>query len=431
MNKQKTLRNLLLISLFFSAVSVNSQTRIWSPYSRYGIGELNFSNSTYISSMGGTSFGFRNPHTINFVNPASYSGIGSRSFLFDGGALFSPRILATEDASETTFFSSLSHITFAFPITTKWGFSFGLVPYSSIGYKINTSESIDSIGNVNYTYEGWGGLNSFYAGTAYELFKGFSVGMNMNYYFGNIERKRIAIFDSTGFTNSRITNKINVSDIHLVAGLQYQIHLKNKTEEKPGYLITLGLSGGNTTLLNASQNILAVHFAGTNVFAAAQDTILNIAGEKSEIEFPLHVGGGIYFEQEKRWMTGMDVEWQKWSDYTSFGSNDSLTNSIRISAGGGFIPKAKANPNMLNQTHILWGAHFYTNYIELKNTPLNQYGISFGFAMPIRSSNTTLQLSFEIGKTGTKENNLIEETYGKFKLGVSISEKWFYKRKYD
>jgi len=431
MNKQKNLRNLLLISLLFSAVSINAQTRIWSPYSRYGVGELNFSNSTYISSMGGTAFGFRNPYTINFANPASYSGIGAQSFLFDGGVLFSPRILNTDDASETTLFSSLSHLIFAFPATKKWGFSLGLVPYSSIGYKINSSEHIDSIGKVNYTYEGWGGLNSFYIGTAYEIFKGFSVGMNANYYFGNIERKRIAIFDTTGFRNSRITNKINVSDIHLVAGLQYQIHFNNKIEEKPGYNLTFGLSGGNGTLLNATQNVLAVHFAGDNIFAAAKDTVLNTTGEKSGIKLPLHIGGGIYFEQERKWMTGLDVEWQKWSDYSSFGSNDSLTNSLRISIGGGIMPKARATATMLSRTHFLWGAHFYSNYLELKNTSLNQYGISFGFAMPIRSSNTTLQLSFEIGKTGTKENKLIEETYGKFKLGVSISEKWFYKRKYD
>ncbi len=431
MNRQKSKRNLLLVILLFSAVSVNAQTRIWSPYSRYGIGELNFSHSTYISSLGGTSIGFRSPHIINFSNPASYSGIGERSFLFDGAALFSPRILSTTDTSETTFFSSLSHMVFAFPITPKWGFSFGLIPYSSIGYKINSTENINSIGDVDYLYEGWGGINSFYAGTAYEVFRGFSLGINMNYYFGNIERKRIAMFDTSGFMNSRITNKINVSDLHFVAGLQYQIHFNNKTENREGYNLTIGLTGGNTSQINASQNILAVHFSGTNIFAAAKDTVLNVTDEQSEITIPLHLGGGMYFEQERRWMAGFDVEYQKWSEFSSFGSIDSLANSLRISAGGGIIPKDKARSTMLNSTHILWGAHFYSNYLELKNTQLNQYGISFGFAMPIRSTNTTLQLSFEIGKTGTIENKLIEETYGKFKLGVSISEKWFYKRKYD
>jgi len=127
----------------------------------------------------------------------------------------------------------------------------------------------------------------------------------------------------------------------------------------------------------------------------------------------------------------LDMEWQKWSDFTFTEITDSLKDSRRISAGGCFTPKEKPVSTMLSRSTILWGVHYYQNHLELKNTPLNQLGISFGISMPIRQTGTTLQISLEMGKAGTTNSNLIEETYGKLRIGVSVTERWFYRRKYD
>jgi hypothetical protein len=40
-------------------------------------------------------------------------------------------------------------------------------------------------------------------------------------------------------------------------------------------------------------------------------------------------------------------------------------------------------------------------------------------------------MGFEFGKRGTTDNNLIEEDYFKFRLSLSLSEKWFVKRRID
>jgi len=438
MNKKAFNNIVFLCLLIIMPVYVQAQTSISSPYSRYGLGELTFGHSLFTGSMAGTSMGFRHPNYINFSNPASYSSLEQRTFLFDGGAVFAPRILKNEQTSDLTFFSSLSHLQFSFPLMKNWGFSLGIVPYSSVGYKISHEEQLDTIGLVQYTYEGWGGLNNLYLGTGAELFEGFSIGANLNYFFGNIDKRRIAVLDTTGFTNTRISNKVNVSDVNINIGIQYKLNFKKtiKTDsltykQPTGYSLTFGVNGSNTSSLSARENILAEHFAGRSPYAASRDTVYNVEGQKTNLTMPMFIGGGVFLEKEKRWMAGADVKWQNWSDFTFLGVADSLRNSMRISFGGAIFPKEKPVANMLKNATVMLGAHYYSNYLELKNTPLTQYGISFGLSMPVRRTGTAFQVSFEVGRTGTTTNNLIEETYGKLKIGVSITERWFYRSKFE
>ncbi len=438
MKKNKS-KLILTVSLtMWLTFPVFAQVSISSPYSRYGLGELNFSKTSFLSSMSGTSVGLMGTNIINYSNPASYSAFREKSFLFDASALIYPRILKNDQTTEQTLFASLNNLQFAFPLAPKWGISLGVFPYSSIGYKLKNEEIIDSVGIVNYAYEGWGGLNTFYIGTGLEVVDGLSVGANMNYYFGNIDRVRIAVFDTTGFLNSRLTNKVNISDVNFNIGLQYRILFNKITESDgikqktfSGYSLTLGLNGGNAASLNAKENILAEQMTGSTPYATALDTVSFIENRKTAVNLPLSLSGGVFLEKQHRWMAGVDLNWQKWSDYSANGIQDSLQNTLRISAGGAIYPKEKPTGGMLQRSVVLLGAHYYNNYLELKNTPLTQYGISFGLAMPVRRTGTSLQISLELGKTGTTTNNLIEETYGKLRIGVSISETWFHRRKYD
>jgi hypothetical protein len=418
--------------------NLHAQTTINSPYSRYGLGELNFDYNAYFTSMAGTSVAFRNPNVINYSNPASYSAFSQQTFLFDGGALFYPRILKNDFTTEQSLFAGLNNLQFAFPVMKNWGVSFGLFPYSNIGYKLKDEHELDSIGKVNYIYEGWGGLNTFYFGTGTVIFKGLSAGINADYNFGNITKRRVAVFDTTGFTNTRIRNKVNVSDIHFNVGLQYKIKFQKKEciddiviKQYSGYNMTLGLNVANSTKLNVKESILAEHFAGQNPDAISRDTVKFVENIQNSITLPLHISGGVFFEKDNRWLTGAEVQWQKWGDYTFLGITDSLKNSLRFSLGGALFAKEKPTSNMLKRATVLFGVHYYRNHLELKQTQLNHYGISFGLSMPVRRTGTALNISIEAGRSGTTKNNLIEETYGKIKIGIIINEKWFYRSKYE
>ncbi len=64
------------------------------------------------------------------------------------------------------------------------------------------------------------------------------------------------------------------------------------------------------------------------------------------------------------------------------------------------------------------------------DTQLNEFGISFGLGLPLRRSLSSINLGIEIGRFGKVSNNLVKETFFKFKLGISMHQKWFEQRKY-
>ena len=57
--------------------------------------------------------------------------------------------------------------------------------------------------------------------------------------------------------------------------------------------------------------------------------------------------------------------------------------------------------------------------------------MSFGLGLPLRKTKSEINLSVEVGERGTTNNNLIKEQFLRFQIGLSLSDIWFVKRKYD
>ena len=106
-NSNKTL--ILSVILMFLSIGIHAQTRISSPYSVYGLGEISNNLHTRYMSMGGTSLGFQSAQTINYMNPASYVAIDTLSFVFEGAltSVFSTQTSLT--ATQSGNYSSLSY----------------------------------------------------------------------------------------------------------------------------------------------------------------------------------------------------------------------------------------------------------------------------------------------------------------------------------
>ncbi|HPK05596.1 MAG TPA: hypothetical protein PK908_06850, partial [Bacteroidales bacterium] len=61
---------ILLVLALIAMFAGNAQTRISSPYSRFGIGDLQLMNSPVIMGMGGSTVALNSPAIVNFNNPA-------------------------------------------------------------------------------------------------------------------------------------------------------------------------------------------------------------------------------------------------------------------------------------------------------------------------------------------------------------------------
>ena len=215
---------LLLITVVYSTFSYGQQGSS-SPYSFYGIGSLKFKGTVENQSMGGISVYSDSIH-INLRNPASYAGENLLSFnnearpvKYSVGGGQSQITLTSPSASEKSSTTSLNYLAIAIPLG-KFGAGFGVLPYTSVGYKLQSTNQDDVL---EYKYRGEGGLNKVYLGVGYQLSKTLRIGVDASYNFGNIINTNIAFgYNEQGNMLQYQTREINRSDL---GGLSYNFGL--------------------------------------------------------------------------------------------------------------------------------------------------------------------------------------------------------------
>ncbi|MCD4747395.1 MAG: hypothetical protein K8R58_13940 [Bacteroidales bacterium] len=422
--------NYLLLSLLLYFISsftdLSGQIIINSPYSYYGIGSIRNNNNTSIMSMGGISYALRSPNIINVSNPASYTAFDSTSFIFEGG-IFSKYVnLKTSYMSQDANYTSLSYLLFGFPVVKWWRTSFGVLPFSNVGYNVFDEQEMDNIGNVGYLYEGAGGINNVYWGNAFKITKNLSFGFNIAYLFGTIDNSiRVTYPDSIYFFNTKTETSITSNDIYLNYGIQYYKELKNDIS------FCTGLDFSYSTNISAKKDYLVNSFLGTySNIDIIKDTIVYESGVKGEIVLPTSIGFGVIFSKTNKWLVGADYNWQNWKEFSIFEKKDSLNNSMRISLGGQFTPDINSISSYWEKVNYRLGLRYNQTYLNLRDTRLNEFGVSFGFGLPLKRTKSTLNFGFEFGYKGTTDNYLIKENFINMSFGVSIYEWWFIKRRY-
>ncbi|NJO69440.1 MAG: hypothetical protein HC830_09330, partial [Bacteroidetes bacterium] len=287
----------------FLSVAAFSQTNTYSPYSRYGLGDLSSQGLVSNKGMGGTGIGLRLPNSLNYLNPASYTTQDSLSFLFDFGLFSQVTDYKSKSGSGTDVNASLGHIVFGFPVTRWWNSAIGIVPYSRMGYDLVNYNSL-----FVYNYKGSGGLNKFFVGNGFRI-KNLSVGVNLNVLFGSLEQShsymnedetRVPVFPTERFQQQ------SVRSTSLAFGFQYNIKLSDD------FSVVLGGILENKSRLITRNSLLI-----TNTYSSV-DTFINpftgsIYGERTSIDtidfynerkveehLPLLYGAGISLNYKKQ-----------------------------------------------------------------------------------------------------------------------------------
>jgi len=384
--------------------------------------------------MGLSGYALQGPSSINYANPASYIAFDTTSFIFDAGFTSNFSTLKTNALSQKSNYTSLNNLLFGFPVASFWRTSFGLLPFSQVGYKIYDAQIKDfSYGHdsiipvsIRYKYEGSGGINQFYWGNAFKLTPNLSVGVNATFLFGTIERLSAIEFpDSTYMFNSRDKQEIYVHDFLFTYGLQY--HKKMQGDVILGAGITYSLA----TKINATDKLLAESYIlGDNDVIYIKDTI-RLEEKDSHITLPQTLGVGFSYSLSDIFMASADYQWQNWKKYEYFDINEDLLNSWRAALGFKYCPKKMILPQLFDRIEYRIGAHYAKNYLELRNTQIDEIGVHAGFSLPLRKSKSIINIGFELGRRGTTSHDLIQDNYFKIGIGVSLYERWFVKSKYD
>ncbi len=421
---------LILIIVTLTSLSVLSQGRVGSPYTRYGIGDVMRSTLVRNNAMGGLSYTIPSSKGISHINPATVGEIDSLTFIFDFGLNGGTRLysIGNPEYSQVKSDFHLSHLNFGFAVTKWWKAAAGVLPFSDVGYSIS---AVDTLLNVdkNYLFAGDGGVNKVFLTNAFNPFNDFYVGITASYLFGKIYQSSGIVFDdeSGEYINVFEQNIIQVNDFTFDLGLKYSFSLNEKNK------ISLGGVYGYNSDLSAKRSSIVYHTLTTS--SAIVDTVFQADDEIGSVGLPQTIGFGLGYQYSDKLFVGLDYTMQDWKNAGYFGTIDNLNKGQLISFGMEYVPGGTRGSlyNYWQGVAYRTGIHYNQNYFKLSTTqtPINDFGISFGLGLPLKRSKTFFNVSLEIGQRGTLENSLVKENYAILGLSFNLAETWFVKRKID
>lgn len=441
----RKLKTAMLAVLLGCAGSTQAQNGFNVPFSQFGIGstDLPYSLPT-VSRMGGVVYSRAQRNCINPFNPASYAAVETESFVFDIGLNLQTSVLRNDANRQMDGDGNLAYLMVAFPLTKWWKTSMGLLPYSQVNYS-STQATDDPLtqSRVKTIYDGTGGVSQFYWGNGFNISKRLSVGFNVNYLYGNIQRAISYDFqgnDSTYCMNSRRQKNTMVSNVLFDLGVQYHQPLNDK------YTLHAGITARLPRDMRVDDQSLVYTYIpkGNNEYLA--DTIFPMRGMsdtyESELQQPLSIGAGLSLERNELWEVALDGYYAPYSDikyvenanYSIFGTSAlRYAQNYKVALGGEW--KGDKNASSYWKRIGVSGGMYY-NYgrlaLELSDGAsysLDDIGGGVGFALPMRKGQSVMTLS--VGYSSFGNSQLLRRDCFTFGLSIGSCERWFQKRKYN
>ncbi len=416
------IKKIILSGFLLFSIASFAQEGTASPYSFFGIGDVRYKGTTEMRSMAGIGIEQDSIH-INLDNPASYANLKLTTFSMGGS--YSNTNLKSINQSATTKRSTLDFLAIGLPVTNKLGVGFGLIPYSSVGYKV---ESISVDLNQNSSrFDGKGGVNKVFLGAGYKISPKWSVGADAQYSFGNIQTNNLEFVTDipVGTTES---NDVTITGINFNTGVMFQTKIKPKLN----FYSSLNYSLESKLKSVALRNIATVIFD--------PDYNLSVVDKADEItrtrnlKLPSTITFGAGIGESRKWLLGAQISTRAAASlansYNSL-SNVSYESSHKYSLGGYFIPNYNSFTSYTKRIVYRGGLKFEKTGLVVNSQSINDLGVTLGIGFPITGTFSNVNLGFELGKKGTTSSNLVQENYANFSLSLSLNDKWFEKRKFN
>lgn len=388
-----------------------------SNYSAIGLGKLNYYTTSAYESLGGTAIAIPDENAINPYNPAMWSYNTSTRLM--AGYKFNQHYNQTNDTELFQNNGTISGINAIFSIDTGSSVSaaLGIVPYTRVKYYISNSVNVDYDGDTvsgRSFYQGKGGLNRAYIGSAFQLFDFISLGASVHLNFGTIQNlNSTEIYADIGSFNSYVYKNDYMYNFGFKLGA-YAEPVKN--------------FGIGAFIENSSDYKLEREKSYFTLAANKGDTIIE---SRSDYSVPIMYGFGASYKTGK-FLLGADIIMQDFSDFEyNRGANSQYSDFMKISAGVNRIGNKNLSADYPDRISYKFGFSYTQQYYTVTDTDINEFAFSIGGAFPFRTSGI-IDASLVFGKIGTTDNGLIDEYYGRLSVDISIGETWFkpFRRRY-
>lgn len=418
--------------MFMAFFGVNAQNGSVSPYSYFGVGEPHPKGTIENQMMGGIGM-FADSIHVNLQNPAALSKLGiqfGEDFgitTYTAGASHKNINFKNANDQQSNKVTNLEYLSIAMSLKKGLGIGFGLMPYSSVGYNMVSESTDDNGALVTNQYNGNGGLSTVYFSLGYEILKDLSLGVTANYNFGTLDNDRIQSVENVQLgTLDRRESKIDGMDFN------YALNYNPTFKDKYSLFASIRV---NTQANLSSKNKKQVGSFATNTgqnIEVIQVDLDAVNLKNTELKIPTTTTFGLGFGEERKWFLGAEYSLQGMSSFSNdFIDTPNLVyeDASSIAIGGLFIPDYSSFSSYLKQITYRAGLRLDKTGMVINNEEINNFGITFGFGLPMRGSFSNLNLGLEVGKRGTTKSNLVEESYFKINVGLSLNDIWFAKRR--
>ncbi len=423
----KILASFVLATLTTSAFA---QSTTNSPYSQFGLGDLTDQSVSFNKGMNGVGLGMHRGNEVNPMNPASYSSIDSLTFLFDAGMSGQITNYSENGKKFSAKSGGFDYVSALFRAFKNVGVSFGVLPYSNIGYDYLQTGILDDRDETEVAsqYEGEGGLHQMYIGAGIRPIKPLSVGFNLSYLWGDYSRS-MATVESSNLSVLAKEYRADISSYKLDFGVQFDLPLNKKD-----YLTLAAVWSPGHSLKSDPECLIAN--VKTSI-AKADTTTYTIS---DGLKIPTTFGFGIAYHHAQNLRVGADLHIQKWGsvDYPSYTAgvyalkSGLLKDSYRLNLGGEWTPNPMAR-SVFKRIQYRAGVGMVTPYyyINGKEGP-KELSASIGFGIPIANgynNRSVLHISGQFVRRSA--DNLIKENMFRLNIGFTFNEKWFAKWKVE
>ena len=422
----KSIKNYLLVILIFSCFSVFSQTNTGSPYSLNELGEINFTGNVSYQSMGGIDSSIDSIE-FNINNPSSLAKIKTTNYLI--GTFYKSSSISNSLLKENIKTSNINYIAIGIPVK-NFGFGFGVLPYSSVGFNLQTTEEYNDDNSISSRLFGAeGNINKAFLSVGIPFLKYFSLGASANYNFGKFNYEKFNLMNGVNYgvfsnSSSEITGFTYNFSSNVLIPLKNDLSLSLLFSLYPeGELDSYNIE----SLYTSNASSISLESLGDFV-----DIDLDARGlENTKLPVPKKSIYSIGLEKKNSWFIGAQYENKLSSGFENASldlRNVSYRDANSISFGGYFIPDSSSLVSYWKRIKYRFGIKNDKKSIIVNNLPINQFSLNLGLGLPIAGLSKA-NLGLEIGKIGN--DDLIKENYFSLRLGLSLNDVWFIKRKYN
>lgn len=399
-----------------------------SPYSQFGLGVLSDQSQSASRGMNGVGIGLREGNQANTLNPASYSAADSLTMIFDMGMAGQFTNFKEGATRVNAKSASFEYAVGLFRAAKNVGVSFGILPYTNIGYSYTTKSDYLTEFDVSVpaTYIGDGGLRKVFLGVGWRLLKPLSLGVNVAYLWGSYSHS----IQTTSVSNINSTLKsysASVSSYQVDMGLQYEQPITKNN------VLTVGATVGLGHKLHADPEYQVQ--VGSNT--ATTFTLEN------GLELPMAYGVGLAYNHAHQLTVAVDGSLQQWGKlkFPAFNAASNqyeladglLKDRVKVSGGIDFVPDNQSLNSYFKHVHYRVGAGFSTPYYNISgfNAP-KELSVSVGLGLPIINFyNNRSVLNVSGQWTRCSSDKFITENTFRINIGITFNEKWFAKWKVE